>query len=378
MVIGAIMNTLVPQWAKEDESEHMEDVIRSYLSLRTNINNMIEQSDLDISTTQLIKLGASGNIPIGVIPSQGKLALNPFENETKETITNKDDALSIYGRGGGSLEYDAKNFYYQDQTIIYEHGAVLLGQADGASMMAGPGLSVYKYPLINDTRSYGFFDPGTKDEPDEKEFRFAGRYGNLTLSYEVFDIDTLGEILIRLNGYVIDLAPTTGNENWRGPFTLDLRGDMINDLVSNRLEFNHTDIAGTDAEWGIRNVTLSANETRLDLTMVSLIGNREDIGGRDSHTVHVKLLAQELNTYVWPSENVTLNFTTKYPEAWTDYLNSALNGSKTNLKWSPIQSETDFRIYTSKSTNDYYVVSLEIMEVNRLYCTLANIQMTLS
>ena len=122
MVIAMILNTLVPQWAKEDESEHMEDVLRNYLTLRTKVNNLIANSDLEITATQLVKLGASGNVPIGVIPSSGKLTLSPFGNLTQEKIFRMNDELSIYGKGGGNLEYDATNYYFNDQTIVYEHG----------------------------------------------------------------------------------------------------------------------------------------------------------------------------------------------------------------------------------------------------------------
>jgi hypothetical protein len=378
MVIGMIMNTLVPQWAKEDESEHMEDALGNYLGLRTNVFNLIENSDLEITATQLIKLGASGNVPIGVIPSSGKITLSPFGNETQEKIFRMNDQLSIYGKGGGNLEYDATNYYFEDQTIVYEHGAVLLGQKIGSVMKAGPDLTIRKYPLLNDTRSYGYFDPGTKDQPGEAEFTFGGRHGDLMLYYDIFDVDTDGEMLVKLNGYVIARTPVTAGDSWRTQNSLFLKGELINDFTTNRLEFNHTSITGSDIEWGVRNVNVVGDDTHISLTMISLIGNRDDIGGRDSHTIHVKLLGQELNTYLWPMENLTINYTTKYPEAWSDYLNKELNESSTLLRWDPNRLNSDYHVETVQIDDEYYVVSITIKSVNRLDATLANIRLNIS
>lgn len=378
MVIGLILNTLVPQWAKEDESDHMEDVLGSYISLRTNIFNLVDNSDLEITATQLVKLGASGNIPIGVIPSSGKLTLSPFENETQERVVRHKDELSVYGKGGGNLEYAGTNYYFEDQTIVYEHGAVLLGQATGATMKAGPDFTVRKYPLLNDSRSYGYMDPGTKTEPNEIEFKFGGRFGDRILYYDIHDVDVSGEILIKLNGYVIARAPVTPDNSWTGRHKLLLRNEMINDYTINRLEFNHTGIPGSDSEWGVRNITVTGDDTQVELTMVSLIGSRDDIGGRDSHTVHMKLLGTELNTYFWPRENLTFSFKTKFPEAWLDYLNVELNKSETLLVWDEDRSETDYYINYAGISDDYYEVSVTIMNVNRLDANLANIRMSIS
>jgi hypothetical protein len=376
MLLSAIMNTLIPQWAKEDESRHMEEVLDNYISIRVNVNNLIEKSDFDISIAPLVKLGASGNIPAGVVPSFGKLILTPFDNMTQEQIHNLNDSLSIYGKGGGNLEYEAENFYFQDQNIVYEHGAVVLAQSSGASMRAGPGFTATKSMLLNDSRTYGFFDPGTKENPDKVRYSFGGRRGNLTLSYDIYDIDTSAEVLIKLNGEVLRRAPMTGDKKWTGPHTLDLPGNVINDFTMNLLEFNHTIRVGE--EWGIRNVSIDANHTSIVHTMISLIGNKEDVGGRDSHTINTKLLARELNSYEWPGENLTINFSTKYPEAWEDYFDIKLNESSANLYWSADRTQSDYYITRRKTADDYYMVSVVIKEVNSLECTLAIVTMKLS
>jgi hypothetical protein len=225
--------------------------------------------------------------------------------------------LSIYGKGGGNLEYEANNYYYQDQTIVYEHGAIIVGQADGAAMTSEPAFSTKKYSLLNDTAIYGFMNPGTKENPNDVVYRFPGRHGNLTLTYYVYDVDASAEVLIKLNRQVIARAPVTGDKTWGGPYTLDLRGDIVNDFTPNRLEFNHTSIMGSDSEWGVRDVKIDGDDTHVTITMVSLIGNRDDISGRASHTLHVQLLAQELNSYRWPVENLTLSFTTKFQHGKT-------------------------------------------------------------
>jgi hypothetical protein len=376
MVISAILNTLVPQWAKEDESKHMEEELSNYLGIRVSINNLIELSDFDYSLSPRVRLGASGNIPIGVIPSTGKLTFYPFDNSTSETVTRLHDPLSIYSKGGGNIEYKANNFYYQDQTIVYEHGAVVLSQTGGAVMEAGPLLTVTKNQLLNDTKTYGFFDPGTKDDPSEARFVFPGRFGNVTLNFEAFDVDTEGEVLVKLNRKVVASVPVTGDENWSAPVTVNLTNLWVKDFSQNILEFNQTSGVSGE-EWGVRNVTLSGNHSAIDLTMVTLVGNKEDIGGRDSHTIKLKLMAHELNTYEWPGENLTLNFTTKYPDAWETYLNNLLNNTGSDLQWSSDPTSTDYRIVSniipqeSQVADDTHMVTLIVKNVNKFDCTIA-------
>ena len=248
---------------------------------------------------------------------------------------------------------------------------------NAAYLKAGPGFAATKLPLLNDTHAYGYFDPGTKEEPRKAPFYFGGRYGNITLSYDVFDVDTDGEVIIKLNRKVVAAAPVTGDNKWSGPHTVDLPGNIINDLTRNTLEFNQTVKTGTE-EWGIRNVTLVAKETTVDLTMITLIGNREDIGGRDSHTIHAKLLAQELNSYQWPSENLSIGFTTKFPQAWEKHLNFKLNETNTNLYWSSDRTETDFYVTTTHVDGEYYLVTMSIMNVNKFNCRLAVVRLALS
>jgi hypothetical protein len=112
--------------------------------------------------------------------------------------------------------------------------------------------------------------------------------------------------------------------------------------------------------------------------MISLIGNKENIGGRDSHTIHVKLLAQELNSYRWPKEDLTIKFTTTYPGAWETYLNDQLNTSTANLDWQVDRNASDYYIYTTDAGNGFYTVSLSLNRVNSFDCTLAIVRMKLS
>lgn len=378
MVLSAVLNTLVPQWAKEKESEHMDEALTSYLDLRVNINNLIDKSDFDMTISPRLKLGTSGSVPLGVIPNSGKLTFNPLGIENEDLITNLHDPLSIYGKGGGNLNYDATNFYFGDQTIVYEHGAVIVAQDAGSTMKAGPELSIVKYPLLNDSRYFGYFDPGSKEDPSQKAFSFSGQHGNVTLSYEIFDIDIDGEVLIKLNRQVVASTDPTGNDKWSGTVTVDLPGDLINDFDTNILEFNHSLGASADSEWGIRNVSLGGSVSQVNMVLISLIGFKEDVGGRDSHTIHAKLLAQELNSYAWPAENLTLNFTTKYPEAWEDYFNNMMNSSLVNFQWSADRTITDYYISTRPGTDDDYIVSLALKEINRLDCTIANVRIKLS
>ena len=77
------------------------------------------------------------------------------------------------------------------------------------------------------------------------------------------------------------------------------------------------------------------NETFINasFSVLTLISDNINTGGKNSKVVKTTLVSTENNRYLWESgENIIFNITTAYPEAWVDFFNNTLV-KEANLVW---------------------------------------------
>lgn len=148
-IIGMIMTVYVPMWARSKEISHMDDVQDSFEDLKIRIDDQILDNDVGSKSSTGISLGAAGGPIFGIGRSTGQL---DFDSGTSTIMVYQtEDAMNIYGEGGGSITYSSRNYYYIDQTYVYENGAVILIQDDVATMMATPNFGITKDAITNNT-----------------------------------------------------------------------------------------------------------------------------------------------------------------------------------------------------------------------------------
>jgi hypothetical protein len=143
-VLSIIQTVYVPQWMEEIEKEHMDIVASQFSELKHTLDIQIYKPSLyNIPITTPITLG-SNNVPYFL------------SRRSSGSLEIKDDAIQIEINGDTTdtyllktVEYDSVNSYYNDQTLIYEAGAVILSQKEGSLLVSKPFISITNESIIN-------------------------------------------------------------------------------------------------------------------------------------------------------------------------------------------------------------------------------------
>lgn len=136
--IAFVQTVYVPQWMKEKEAEHMDQVATQFSQLKFAIDTLAV-SDRGYSViSSPITLGNKEMPFLTSIRSYGSLEILP--NDCRITVTDSNDESISYLLG--SIRYKSENSYYLDQSYIYENGALILSQNPGDVLSVSPAFSV--------------------------------------------------------------------------------------------------------------------------------------------------------------------------------------------------------------------------------------------
>ena len=138
-VLSLITQQYVPVWIHDSEAHHMQEVRGDFGEFKSNIDDLIIRDDIDYPQYSSLKLGTEG-IPIFANPSRGRLTYEPSgENSNVSMRFTSADEGDLWRNSSGNLEYTAQNREFEEQSLIYEQGAIILEQEDeGAIMRARP------------------------------------------------------------------------------------------------------------------------------------------------------------------------------------------------------------------------------------------------
>ena len=104
--------------------------------------------------------------------------------------------------------------------------------------------------------NYGNMSFGDQQHVGEVIYSFNGRSGDLSLSYQVYDIDWDEEVLIQVNGVFIDYVGATGNGKWSNLRTIIIPDYLVNNQTSNIVRFNNTGNPPNSYSWGVGKVSI--------------------------------------------------------------------------------------------------------------------------
>ncbi|NLX46625.1 MAG: hypothetical protein GXY70_00410 [Euryarchaeota archaeon] len=147
-VISMFTNTYIPVWMKENERDHMDQVLSQFGDLKGKIDTLIVNAQVTqrptINMFQPLSLG-SDSVPVFTSPTGGFLYLKPMTTyDTGVTVDFRynysGSMLHVSEEGGGCIEYYAPNRYYVQQWYGYENGALMIYQKEGVAMRASPSL----------------------------------------------------------------------------------------------------------------------------------------------------------------------------------------------------------------------------------------------
>lgn len=112
------------------------------------------------------------------------------------------------------------------------------------------------------TDGVGRIKQGDQTHFNEACFTFAGQRGDVSLKYEVYDIDHVNELDILLNGTKIHDESVTSNNGWSSARSLLLPDALVSDTETNVLVFDNTKNPPTNWFWGVRNLTFTRAPTQ--------------------------------------------------------------------------------------------------------------------
>jgi hypothetical protein len=150
IVISMIQLYYIPQVMEQKEAEHMDQVFNQFSSLKSMMDmQSMTQSSSPISS--MITLG-SRELPYFITArSYGGLTVNEQMQYRLETPNGFPIIFPPFPSGASfppgtvpltSIEYDADNSYFTDQSYILEGGGIIVNQPDGIPVMrANPSIS---------------------------------------------------------------------------------------------------------------------------------------------------------------------------------------------------------------------------------------------
>ncbi|MFW6064502.1 MAG: DUF7289 family protein [Candidatus Natronoplasma sp.] len=146
-ILSLITQQYVPVWMEDTEAYHMDEVKGQFADLKSGIDSMVINERTDYPLYSSINLGTAG-IPLFAGSSPGRLTFSPHWNDTHQdegmhvSFYDTDDGELVSFRSSGNISYHAINREFEDQTLIYEHGSIILEQSDGEIMRARPQISI--------------------------------------------------------------------------------------------------------------------------------------------------------------------------------------------------------------------------------------------
>jgi len=156
IVISMIQLIYVPDIMEQREVEHMDQVSNQFSYFKSMIDiQMMTESEVPISTMLTLN---SDELPYFItIPSFG-IASIPNSDSAYITYDNDTNTLK---HNITSIEYEADNMYFVDQTYVLEGGGIFLKQDNGETAGVYPSISAVENEIDPDKIDI-FFDPFPK------------------------------------------------------------------------------------------------------------------------------------------------------------------------------------------------------------------------
>ena len=508
LIIGPYLTIMVPEQTRHNESDHLDEVKESFITLRGAINTQLTE---DISTKNTrVKLGTDDE-NLFVLGGSGVLYFD--STEPLVSISSYYDSQSIFARGSGNIRYRSQNLYYTDRSLIYETTGVIVSQGGKSTMTLHPdfdldrrrveknlGLDVgFAWLAAGNSvlRNVYLINTGDTDEiitkariswnggnasvlnllnidggtvewsgssasgiifnfqsdytlpkdSVEMRLRFDDDVQDTTINIELFtnstktisarwpvttldsmshtydlsypDSQTVNNIkfknicdrTITIERMALSWTgsatlwrvelPGHGNIVWdvtapgrASPVYFPLDVDSIfaageegavNLYFTGNIQSQNINIkffAENSTNDAIATYPINLNETYINasFSIVTLICDNINIGGKSSVMVESNLISSEDNRYIWQTgESIILNITTSYPDAWIEYFNSSLV-TEANLIWDYDgigAFDGDYYFTTNKITDDLTNINFVLNSIYRLDCIIGVVQVEL-
>jgi len=181
-VLSIVMVVFIPAWGESDETQHMRVTLEQFYSLRENMDAQVLRES-PVAASSKITLGNAPSALLGFSKSTGRLVSNPFNGSL--TVHNSSDPTDLFALSRGNITYTSQNSYLDQQSYVYEQGAILVAGPKDAAMRAPPHFGVSRGEGGNLTVSMlfvsvsGDFSSFTGTENAIVETRLVARDANI-------------------------------------------------------------------------------------------------------------------------------------------------------------------------------------------------------
>lgn len=145
-IFSLFTQQFVPVWMEDNEAYHMEEAMMQFFYMKGSVDNLVINRYTDYRMPSTIRLGSDG-VPMLVGQTPGVLRVTPrwggmhlrFDDNATGDIVAREFA------GQGNVSLFVPNRYFEEQTIVYEHGAIILEQPQGAVIRAPPPIKIQEF-----------------------------------------------------------------------------------------------------------------------------------------------------------------------------------------------------------------------------------------
>ncbi len=140
-LMGMVFATYLPAWGKDNEAQTLEEVMGSFMDMKSGMDTLAVGGDAGTSLTTKMPLGSEGGPMFGF----GRMTGSIFLDREGGLMQVSDGTGVVYGQSRGRIIYSSNNINVEDQEITLEGGALFREQS-GASVMKGhPNLLINNY-----------------------------------------------------------------------------------------------------------------------------------------------------------------------------------------------------------------------------------------
>ncbi len=145
-LLSLITQQYVPVWMEDKEAYHMDEAMMQFSQMKGSIDNLIMNDITDYPLYSYVRLGSEG-VPMFASKTPGVFRMmqeiDGMVLVFNETVDG--DTVTRRFHSTGSVSLEVLNRYFEQQTVIYEHGAILLEQRDRAVVRAPPPIGIEKH-----------------------------------------------------------------------------------------------------------------------------------------------------------------------------------------------------------------------------------------
>ncbi|MGM0404959.1 MAG: DUF7289 family protein [Thermoplasmatota archaeon] len=139
-LLSLITQQYIPIWMEDKEAYHVDDVMGQLTQIKGTVDTLVMNQYEYYSMYNTVTLGSEG-VPMFASRSMGVIRLLPDESGMSINF-NESDGTNRNFEGTGSLSLEARNRYFEQQTIVFENGAILLQQEEDSIIRAPPQLTI--------------------------------------------------------------------------------------------------------------------------------------------------------------------------------------------------------------------------------------------